>query len=118
MLVDPFTTKPQRDWVPFLCEDKETGKEVLIKSKCFDERRWKFIKEMPHKDAPKQSPVLVGVAPKVEKVEEKPKVITPEERFAYLKSKGWSKLDASERKNYKELKTQLEKPRFDVAPKK
>ena len=116
MLLDPFAQPRQRDWVPLLCEDKETGKEVLIKSKCFDERRWKFIKEMPHKDAPKDTPVLIGVEPKKEV--EKPKVITADERFAYLKNKGWSKLDGSERKNYKELKAQIEKPRFDVAPKK
>ena len=112
MSVNP---RPQRDWVPFVCEDKETGEEVLIKSKYFDEKRWKFIKEVPHKDAPKESPA-VAEPKKEEPKEDAPKVITPEQRFAFLKSKGWNKLDGGERKNYKELKEQLAKPRIDIPP--
>jgi hypothetical protein len=93
------TVLPQRQWKPLEVTMKETGEKRTIKDYRFN--------PAIHSNAK-----VVGETKTVEiakpRETEDFSVISPQERFAFLKSKGWKSLDASERKNYSELKAKLE----------
>ena len=94
------TVMPQRSWKPLEVTIKATGEKKVIKDYRFDPRL--------HEDAKVVGETRGTPVPKPVVSTEGTNIITPEQRFASLKSKGWAKLDSPERKNYKELKAKLE----------
>jgi len=114
-----ITVSPQRPWKPLEVTLKETGERVTIKDYRFNPALHEDAKVVgedrvaPIPSKPVEINTPEGIPePTPETSTENPSdetpVITPQERFAFLKSKGWKKLDSSERENYKVLKAQLE----------
>lgn len=93
------TVLPQREWKPLEVTVKATGEKITIKD-------YRFNPEL-HSDAKVVGEARTTPIP-APRPEEDFSVITAQERFAFLKSKGWKSLDASERKNYSDLKAKLE----------
>jgi len=110
MLFNPnniITVIPRKEWKPLEVTIKATGEKQIIKDYRFNPELHENAKEVLSEVL---SEVKVEVKPEVETpTDENVGVITPAERFAFLKSKGYIHLDASEKKNYSELKKQLEK---------
>jgi len=94
------TITPQRPWKPLEVTLKATGEKVVIKD-------FRFNPSL-HEDGKVVGPERTSPTPPVTNVTTDVPVITGEERFAFLKSKGWKSLDGPERKNYKELKAKFE----------